>query len=103
MGANSQEARMHKYLVITWRQPGGPTYFFRGDNRREIFLPYISADFVGKGWVEDHRYARLFDTFPIFSRQSFAKSFDMERMRVFTYDTEVLPTHLLRSVRRPPW
>ena len=98
---------MTRYFIITWRCPGGKSYFFRGDDRREIFLPYISAAVVQKGWVMDERYARIFDTFPVFLRTSLAKNFIVERLRVFHYDKEILPTQILRPTRRirrtPPW
>lgn len=98
---------MSKYFVITWRCPGGKVYFFRGDSRYEIFLPYISAKTVSRGWVHEEKYARVFDAYPVFAITSFAKNFIADRLRIFPYEKEILPTQVVRPIRRPrrnpPW
>ncbi len=83
---------MNGCFVITWRPPGGILYFFRGDNRYEIFLPYISANKVSQGWVRKEEYARVFTTFPVFTAKSLAKNFDVTRLKVYPYEKELLPT-----------
>jgi len=90
-----------RYFVITWRPPGGELYFFRGDSRYEIFLPYISEKVVSRGWVRDEAYARVFDGFPVFTSRSFAKNFIMSRLNVYPYKGQIQPTHILRPIRRP--
>ena len=96
-----------RHYVITWRCPGGELYFFRGDNRREIFLPYISKEVVRRGWVKDERYARIFDIFPVFTHSSFAKNFEVDRLRIFPYEKPIQRTQILRPTKRPrrepPW
>jgi len=93
---------MNGHFVITWRAPGGDLYFFRGDNRYEIFLPYISAEKVSKGWVKKEEHARVFTTFPDFTRTSLAKNFNADRLKVYPYVKEIMPTQLVRPTRRPP-
>lgn len=94
-------------FVISWRAPGRERYFFRGDSRYEIFLPYISAEVVSQGWVKDIAHARVFDAFPVFTRTSFAKNFMEGYLRVFPYTAELLPTQIFRPMQRPrprgPW
>jgi len=92
---------MSRYFVITWRAPGGDIYFFRGDNRYEIFLPYISEKIVSKGWVRKEEYARVFDSFPVFTRTSFAKNFPADRMKVYPYEKEIMSTQIVRPTSRP--
>ena len=93
---------MRKHYVISWRIPGGGVYFFRGDSRYEIFLPYVSAERVSQGWTRQVEYARVFEAFPALDRHSFAKNFDAERLRIFPYEGEVLQTQVLRPTRRSP-
>lgn len=90
-----------RYYVITWRPPGGELYFFRGDSRYEIFLPYISTEIVSRGWVRDEAYARVFDGPPVFTANSFAKNFIMNRLNVYSYEKPLQPTQILRPIRRP--
>ena len=98
----TKESVMVRRFVIAWRPPGGKPLFFRGDNRYEIFLAYISDDVTSsRGWVKDVEHARVFDTFPDFNRRSFAKNFNAERLRIFPYDGELLPTQVTRPTRRP--
>ncbi len=92
---------MKKYFVIAWRPNGQAPYFFRGDNRYEIFLPYISKEVVSKGWVSNIEHARVFETFPDFGPKSLAKNIDTERLRIFTYEGELLPTQIVRPTHRP--
>ncbi len=92
---------MPKFFVVAWRPPGKKPYFFRGDNRYEIFLPYISEEHVSRGWVTDIEYARVFEAFPVFDRRSFSRNFNAERMRVFEYEGEILPTQIVRPIKRP--
>jgi hypothetical protein len=92
---------MKKLFVIAWRPKGQAPYFFRGDNRYEIFLPYISQEFVSEGWVRSIEHARVFDIFPDFGPKSLAKNIDAERLRIFSYDGEILPSQIKRPTRRP--
>lgn len=96
-----RELVMPRYYVITWRAPGGRPYFFRGDGRYEIFLPYISETHVPRGWVENDAYARLFEAFPVFTEKSLAKNFRADRLNIYPYESEVQPTHSIRPVKRP--
>ncbi|MES2006837.1 MAG: hypothetical protein V4436_01880 [Patescibacteria group bacterium] len=92
---------MKKFFVIAWRPNGQAPYFFRGDDRYEIFLPYISEEITSRGWVKDIERARVFDTFPDFGPKSLAKNIDAERLRIFPYEGEILPTQVVRPTRRP--
>ena len=92
---------MKKHFVIAWRPVGREPYFFRGDNRYRIFLPYISEDVASRGWVKNIEYARIFDTFPDFDRRSYSKHFHTERLRIFLYEKEILPTQVVRPTKRP--
>lgn len=90
-----------RYYVIAWRGVGCHALFFRGDNRYKIYLPFISETQVSWGWVETVERARLFDTFPVFDRTSFSKNFNAERLCIYPYDEEPLPSQLLRPTKRP--
>jgi hypothetical protein len=92
---------MGRYFVITWRTLGGDLYFFRGDNRYEIFLPFISAGIISKGWVREEEYARVFNSFPVFTGNSFAKNFPADRLKVYPYEKEIMPTQIVRPTHRP--
>ena len=37
------------YFVIVWRAPGGAPWFFRGDMRYGLYLPYISQELINQG------------------------------------------------------
>ena len=89
------------HFLIAWRPLGSSPFFFRGDNRYEIYLPYISEEVVSRGWVRDVAYARVFGAFPDFSEKSFAKNFDVERLRIFPYKGDILSTQILRPTQRP--
>jgi len=82
------------YQVITWRAPGQRLWFFRGDNRYEIFLPYISESVVLKGWVDDEAYARVFEGFLSIDTFSLAKNFNAGRLNVYLYKKPLQPTQL---------
>jgi hypothetical protein len=88
-------------FVITWRAPGGTLYFFRGDGRYEIFLPYISEATVQPGWVTGERFARVFTEFPVFTARSYAKGFNASRLKIYPYEKEVLPTQIVLPTKRP--
>ncbi len=92
---------MSSYFIIAWRAPGDSPYFFRGDRRYQIFLPYISAQRVPKGWVRDEAYARVFDMFPVFGPKSLAKGFIADRLRIFPYEGPILPTQRFHPIKRP--
>jgi hypothetical protein len=87
--------------VITWRAPGAEPYFFRGDGRYEIYLPYISTTHVSPGWVKDVAYARIFDSFPEFNEKSCSKHFIADRMKVYPYEEDILPTQIILPRTRP--
>jgi len=90
-----------KLYVIAWRPRGGKPFFFRGDRRYEVYLPFISEGYVSDGWKEDIAHARLFEAFPVFDSRSFSKRLDATRIRIFPYDGEVLETQVIRPIRRP--
>ncbi|PIT91023.1 hypothetical protein COU17_02510 [Candidatus Kaiserbacteria bacterium CG10_big_fil_rev_8_21_14_0_10_49_17] len=90
-----------KFYVIAWRPHGRSPFFFRGDARYEIYLPYISNEYVSDGWVRDIAYARLFKAYPDFTARSFSKKLDASRIRIFPYDGDVLETHIIRPTLRP--
>ncbi len=92
---------MQRFYVITYRSPGQHVFFLRGDGRYEIYLPYIGSDAIGKGWVYDAEYARLFRSYPVFDNKSISKYLDAQRIEVFEYKRPVLPTHVIRPTKRP--
>jgi hypothetical protein len=90
---------MANYHVITWRAPGGCLWFFRGDNRYEIFLPYISEGVVSRGWVADEAQARVFEGFLSIDTFSLARNFDARRLNVYPYEGPLLKTQLFKEPR----
>lgn len=90
-----------KYYVITWRPSGERVFFFRGDNRYPIYLPYIGDDEISTGWVYSIKYARLIEGFPIYESNSISKSLDVTRLKIFEYRDDVLPTQVIRPLVRP--
>ena len=92
---------MPRYYVIGWRPHGKLPYFFRGDNRHEIFLPFVSNDGPTEGWVDDIVYARIFETFPCLDTKSISKHLDASRIEVYPHEEKLLPTQIFRPLKRP--
>ena len=89
------------YLIIVWRAPGAEPYFFRGDNRYELYLPQISSSSVSRGWVRDERYARIFDGAVEFTSRTCSPTLNVSRLKVYPYEKPLLPTQIFRPLRRP--
>ncbi len=92
---------MPKYYIIGWRPTGKTPFFFRGDNRWEIYLPFTDISGPHKGWTINIEYARVFSTFPDFGPKSVSKGLDVIQLKVYSYDRELLPTQMLRPTKRP--
>jgi hypothetical protein len=97
---------MRKLCVLCWRPWKREALYFRGDDRYEIYLPYISEKLVergqAKGWVEDVNYARVFETPILLEERSFAKQFIKEQFFIAPYEYAILPGQIFRPIRRPP-
>ena len=96
---------MRKLGIIGWRPFRRPPLYFRGDYRYEIFLPYLSDERVAEGlvegWVEDSRVARVFELPIVFTKRSFAKGLDLERLTIFPYSGELLSSQFFHPIKRP--
>lgn len=92
---------MPRYYVIGWRAPGMSPYFFRGDNRYPVYLPYVSEESLTKGWVTEIARARVFEGFPCLNKKSYSKHLDVTRIRIYPYEEEILPTQIYRPIKRP--
>jgi len=90
-----------KYYVITWRPRSERVFFFRGDNRYALYLPYIGDDYISPAWVYSKEHARLFEAYPVFDSKTISKKLDVDRLRVHEYKGVVLSTHTIRSLKRP--
>ena len=96
---------MRNLCLIAWRPFARDAIFFRGDDRFEIYLPYISDAMVKRGelngWVRNEEHARVFEVPILFNERSFAKGFDKERFLISPYQGSILPTQIFRPLKRP--
>jgi|GEM_PF-2874443 hypothetical protein len=92
------------YYIITWRPAGGDAYFFRGDRRHGLFLPFISEEKINEGdhvgWTPNIDYARVFEVYPVFERATCAKRLDVSRLKIFPFEGPLLQTHIFRPLKR---
>ena len=102
---------MANYFVVGWHPDGSQPFFFRGDNRYEIFLPYISERLIKKldggsppGWVPNPDYARVF-TYPFdWESVKFSKhmdAIDRGRCKDWKYHGKILITQIFWPIKRP--
>jgi hypothetical protein len=106
---------MRKLCVIGWRPHGQAPWFLRGGNEPHVFLPKITDDLVWlvsrpnakglphsrfNGWVTNIAWARVFDI-PVYfdTKRSFHPDLDLDRVQIYPYDSEVLPTQIYRPIR----
>jgi len=103
------------WCVIGWRPFGQTPWFFRGGGESQLYLPLITDRLVEvvsspnargiartecNGWVTHVESARVFDVPVCFdTRRSFHPTLDLERLNVFPYVGDLLPTQIYRPLR----
>jgi hypothetical protein len=97
---------MRNLCVLTWRPYQRGPLFFRGDDRTEVYLPFISDELLrergrAKGWVEDIGYARVFEVPVVIDpKRGASKRFLWDRFTIQPYREELYATQIFRP--RPP-
>lgn len=96
-----------RYYLVYWRRRDGRTLYFRGTQRRKLFIANEKDD-----WISEESHARLFETQPeITDHRSFSKTMQttlLPRMEIHYkgFDGIVLRSHLIipekTTRRRPP-
>lgn len=98
---------MRKLCVIGWRPLGRQPWYFRGDQRREIYLPKITEELISQGsvpgWFEELHLARVFEMPIVLEDKSFHRDIDRSRFWIYDYDGQILPTQVFRRIERPRW
>lgn len=96
---------MRNLCVLGWRPHGHEPLYFRGDERYEVYLPFISDELIQKGlvrgWHENIAKARVFEVPVLLTARSFARGFLSDRLRIYPYEDVVLSTQIFKPIRRP--
>lgn len=96
-----------RYYIVYWRRQDGRIFYFRGTQRRKLFVSNETDD-----WTSEESHARLFETQPeVTNHSSFSKTLQTtllqsKEIHYKGFDGTVLKSHLIipekTTKRRPP-